>query len=140
MYLGAQTKAAEKAAEAHARMQDIQDKAMYEGKNALGLEQVRGANSMQKARFEASQAQAIKIRELLSAQQLKEYETGTLSTKSIADIYAKSMQGGNSPEEAQAAVNYLMATMTKTNMGGGTGASNPFAPVGNSGVFYSPKK
>jgi hypothetical protein len=143
-YIGQQAKMAEKEAEARGRMQEIRDKAMYEGKNSLGLEQVRGANAMQKAMYEASQAQAIKTMELLSARELKEYEAGTLSTKSIADVYARAVQGGNSPEEAQETVNYLMATMSKTNMGGGTnggGSSNPFAPVGNSGVFYNqPKK
>lgn len=131
MYLGAQTKAAEKAAEAHARMQDIQDKAMYEGKNNLSLEQVKGANSMQKARFEASQAQATKAMDLLSARQLKEYEAGTLSAKSIADVYARAVQGGADPEEAQETVNYLMATMSKTNSGGGSGGGGFGQPIKN---------
>lgn len=122
-YIGQQAKMAEKEEEARGRMQEIRDKAMYEGKNSLGLERVRGANAMQKAMYEASQAQAIKTMELLSARELKEFEAGTLSTKSIADVYARAVQGGNSPEEAQETVNYLMATMSKTNMGGGGGAS-----------------
>lgn len=120
MYIGAQTKAAEKAAEAHARMQDIRDKAMYEGKNALSLEQLK-----------AQQEQFIQARKLLSDRELKEYEAGTLSAKSIADVYARAVQGGADPKEAQETVNYLMATMSKTNMGGGSSGGGFGQPIKN---------
>jgi hypothetical protein len=132
-YIGQQAKMAEKAAEAAAKREET----MLGIRGNYGLEQLKNVGALNREHFKASQEQAIQTMKLLSERQLKEYETGTLSTKSIAEIYARSMQGGNSPEESQAAIDYLLATMSKTNMGG---ASNPFAPVGNTGVFYNPKK
>ena len=143
MYLGTLTKAAEKAAEAHARMQDIQDKAMYEGNNALSLEYVKGTNSMQKARFEASQAQALQAMQNMSKTEELAFRAGNLSADKLAEIYGRGLQGGGSPEEIQEGVQGLMTAMKYYKEMGGpspTGASNPFAPVGNSGVFYNPKK
>lgn len=126
-YIGAQTKAATAAAEAAAKREET----MLGIRGNYGIEKIKGANSMEQARFRAEQEQAIQTMKLLSERQLKEYETGTLSTKSIADIYAKSMQGGNSPEEAQAAIDYLMATMSKTNMGGGSSGGGFGQPIKN---------
>ena len=134
MYIGAQTKAAEKAAEAHARMQDIQDKAMYEGRNNLSLEQVKGANSMQKARFEASQAQAIQAMENMSTMEEAAFKAGNLSADKLAEIYGRGLQGGGSPEEIQEGVQGLMTIMNQYKGKGGsnpTGSGQPFNSLGN---------
>jgi hypothetical protein len=126
-YIGQQAKMAEKAAEAAAKREET----MLGIRGNYGIEQLKNVGALDREHFKAAQDQAIQAMKLLSERQLKEYETGTLSTKSIADIYGKSMQGGNSPEEAQAAVNYLLATMSKTNMGGGSSGGGFGQPIKN---------
>lgn len=142
MYIAAQTKAAEKAAEAHARMQDIQDKAMYEGKNNLSLEQVKGANSMQKARFEASQAQAIQAMKNMSTMEEVAFKAGNLSADKLAEIYGRGLQGGGSPEEIQEGVQGLMTIMNQYKGRGGVsggGSGQPLNPLKNN-MFLQKKQ
>lgn len=143
-YIGQQAKMAEKEAEARGRMQEIRDKAMYEGKNSLDLERVKGAISMEQARFKASQEQAIQAMKNMSTIEEAAFKAGNLSADKLAEIYGRGLGGGGSPEEIQEGVQGLMTIMNQYKGRGGAsggGSSNPFAPVGNSGVFYSqPKK
>jgi hypothetical protein len=138
-YIGQQAKMAEKAAEAHARMQDIQDKAMYEGKNALSLEHVRGANAANVAKIDAASAQAKQMLANMSEMDKARFVAGTLTAKDIAAAAGSGLRGGLEWKDIQATMEGILGM---TGVGPNpAGSSNPFAPVGNSGVFYNqPKK
>ena len=124
MYIGAQTKAAEKEAESQGRMREL----LLANRGNLSVEQLKNTGAMQREQLRASQEQVIQSMKNMSALEIKEYEAGALSMDKIADIVGRSAQGGNSPEDTQTIVQEFMTMMQKNKIGG---SSNPFNSLGN---------
>ena len=126
MYLAQQAKVAEAEAEARAKREET----MLGIQGNLGLERVKGANSMQELQTRMANEQAIQVMKDMSEMERKQFEAGVLSADKIAEVVGRSMQGGSDPKETQAAVNNLLAIMRQNKMGGGS-SSQPFNSLGN---------
>jgi hypothetical protein len=126
MYLAQQAKVAEAEAEARAKREET----MLGIQGNLGLERVRGANSMQELKTKMANEQAIQVMKDMSEMERKQFEAGVLSADKIAEVVGRSMQGGSDPKETQAAVNNLLEIMRHYKMGGGS-SSQPFNSLGN---------
>ena len=125
MYIGAQTKAAEKAEEARTKIHELQ---MTQG-SAAKVAGINAASAANVANINAASAQTRQALENMSAMELKQFEAGTLSMDKIADIVGRSAQGGNSPEDTQKIVQEFMAFMGQNKGRGGSG--QPFNSLGN---------
>ena len=126
MYLAQQAKVAEAEAEARAKREET----MLGIQGNLGLERVKGANSMQELKTRMANEQAIQIMKDMSEMERKQFEAGVLSADKIAEVVGRSMQGGSNSEETQDAVNNLLAIMRRNKMGGGS-SNQPFNSLGN---------
>jgi hypothetical protein len=126
MYLAQQAKVAEAEAEARAKREET----MLGIQGNLGLERVKGANSMQELKARMYNEQAIQIMKDMSEMERKQFDAGVLSADKIAEVVGRSMQGGSDPKETQDAVNNLLAIMRQNKMGGGS-SSQPFNSLGN---------
>jgi hypothetical protein len=139
-YIGQQAKMAEKEAEARAKREET----MLGIRGNYGVEKLKNVGAMNIEQLRASQAQAIQAMKNMSTMEEAAFKAGNLSADKLAEIYGRGLQGGGSPEEIQEGVQGLMTIMNQYKGRGGAsggGSSNPFAPVGNSGVFYNqPKK
>jgi hypothetical protein len=133
MYLGAQTKAAAEAAASKARMEEIHGKNLGD----LTVEQFKGVNAKDLARFSAGTNQALEMIKSMNAQDLERLKSGTLSSNDKLKLYGSLARSGVYDEDE---LDSMFAAALKMGGASPTGASNPFAPVGNSGVFYNPKK
>lgn len=133
-YIGAQTKAATAAAEAAARMQEIHGKSLGD----LTVAQQQGLSSANVAKINAASAQAKQILANMSEMDIARFLAGTLTAKDIAAAAGSGLRGGLEWKDIQATMEGILG-MTGAGSNS-TGASNPFAPVGNTGVFYNPKK
>ena len=130
MYIGAQTKAAEKEAESQGRMREL----LLANRGNLSVEQLKGVNSMEQARFKASQDQAIQAMKNMSTMEEAAFKAGNLSADKLAEIYGRGLQGGGSPEEIQEGVQGLMTIMNQYKGRGGAsggGSGQPFNSLGN---------
>jgi hypothetical protein len=126
-YIGQQAKMAEKEAEARAKREET----MLGIRGNYGLEQVRGANSMEQARFKASQEQAIQAMKNMSTMEEAAFKAGNLSADKLAEIYGRGLQGGGSPEEIQEGVQGLMTIMNQYKGGGGASGGGFGQPIKN---------
>jgi len=129
-YIGAQTKAAERAEEARARIHELQ---LTQG-SAAKVAGINAASAANVAKINAASAQTRQALENMSAMELKQFEAGTLSMDKIADIVGRSAQGGNSPEDTQKIVQEFMAFMGQNKGRGGAsggGSGQPFNSLGN---------
>ena len=133
MYLGAQTKAAAEAAASKARMEEIHGKNLGD----LTVEQLKGANAKDLARFSAGTNQALEMIKSMNAQDLERLKSGTLSSNDKLKLYGSLARSGVYDEDE---LDSMFAAALKMGGASPTGSSQPLAPVGNSGVFYSPKK
>lgn len=133
-YIGAQTKAATAAAEAAARMQEIHGKNLGD----LTVAQQQGLSSANVAKINAASDQAKQILANMSEMDKARFLAGTLTAKDIAAAAGSGLRGGLEWKDIQATMEGILG-MTGAGSNS-TGASNPFAPVGNTGVFYNPKK
>lgn len=132
-YIGAQTKMAEKAAEAATRIHELK---LTQG-SAANVAGINAASAANVAKINAASAQTRQAFENMSAMELKQFEAGTLSMDKIADIVGRSAQGGNSPEDTQKIVQEFMAFMGQ-NKGMG-GSSQPLNPLKNN-MFLQKKQ
>jgi hypothetical protein len=130
MYIGAQTKAAEKEAESQGRMREL----LLANRGNLSVEQLKGVNSMKQAMFKASQDQVIQAMKNMSTMEEAAFKAGNLSADKLAEIYGRGLQGGGSPEEIQEGVQGLMTIMKQHKGRGGAsggGSGQPFNSLGN---------
>ena len=126
MFLAQQAKIAEAEAEARAKREET----MLGIQGNLGLERVKGANSMQELKARMYNEQAIQQMKDMTEMERKQFEAGVLSADKIAEVVGRSMQGGSDSKETQAAVNNLLAIMRDYKMGGGS-SNQPFNSLGN---------
>jgi hypothetical protein len=126
-YIGQQAKMAEKEAEARAKREET----MLGIRGNYGLEQVKGANVMEQARFKASQEQAIQAMKNMSTMEEAAFKAGNLSADKLAEIYGRGLQGGGSPEEIQEGVQGLMTIMNQYKGGGGSSGGGFGQPIKN---------
>lgn len=134
MYLGAQTKAAEKAEEARARIHELQ---LTQG-SAANVAGINAASAANVAKINAASDQAKQILANMSEMDKARFIAGTLTVKDISAVVGSGLRGGLEWKDIQESMEGLLG-MTGAGSNS-TGASNPFAPVGNTGVFYNPKK
>ena len=126
MFLAQQAKIAEAEAEARAKREET----MLGIQGNLGLERVKGANSMQELKARMYNEQAIQQMKDMTEMERKQFEAGVLSADKIAEVVGRSMQGGSDSKETQAAVNNLLEIMRQNKMGGGS-SNQPFNSLGN---------
>ena len=133
MYLGQKAAEAKAEAESRGRMQEIYGK----NRGDLSVEQLKGANAKELARFNAGTTQALEVLKGLNAQDLERLKSGTLSSNDKLKLYGSLARSGVYDEDE---LDSMFAAALKMGGASPTGSSQPLAPVGNSGVFYSPKK
>jgi hypothetical protein len=133
MYLGQKAAEAKSEAESRGRMQEIYGK----NRGDLSVEQLKGANAKELARFTAGTNQALEVLKGLNAQDLERLKSGTLSSNDKLKLYGSLARSGVYDEDE---LDSMFTAALKMGGASPTGSSQPLAPVGNSGVFYSPKK
>jgi hypothetical protein len=133
MYLTQKAAEAKAEAESRGRMQEIYGK----NRGDLSVEQLKGANAKELARFNAGTTQALEVLKGLNAQDLERLKSGTLSSNDKLKLYGSLARSGVYNEDD---LDSMFAAALKMGGASPTGSSQPLAPVGNSGVFYSPKK
>jgi len=126
-YIGQQAKMAEKETEARAKREET----MLGIRGNLGLEQIKGASSMELARFKASQEQAIQAMKNMSTMEEAAFKAGNLSADKLAEIYGRGLGGGGSPEEIQEGVQGLMTIMNQYKERGGASGGGFGQPIKN---------
>lgn len=134
MYLTQKAAEAKAEAESRGRMQEIYGK----NRGDLSVEQLKGASAANVAKINAASDQAKQLLANMSEMNKAMFIAGTLTVKDIAAAVGSGLRGGLEWKDIQESMEGLLG-MTKGGSNS-TGASNPFAPVGNTGVFYNPKK
>jgi hypothetical protein len=125
MYLGAQTKAAEKAEEARARIHELQ---LTQG-SAAKVAGINAASAANVAKINAASDQAKQMLANMSEMDKARFVAGTLTAKDIAAAAGSGLRGGLEWQDIQATMEGILG-MTRVGSNP-TGSGQPFNSLGN---------
>jgi hypothetical protein len=124
MYLGQKAAEAKAEAESRGRMQEIYGK----NRGDLSVEQLKGANAKELARFTAGTNQALEVLKGMNAQDLERLKSGTLSSNDKLKLYGSLARSGVYDE---AELDSMFTAALKMGGASPTGSSQPFNSLGN---------